>query len=262
MELGIKGRRAVITGASGGIGRAIAEGLAAEGVEVALIARSADLLDQAATKITNEYAVKAIAIPADLRDKVALQRAAKSAEEQLGPIDILVNSAGAIPASNLESLSDEEFHEAWSLKMSGYIRMTRALLGGMRERQWGRIVNVVGLGGKNPSAGHMYGSAANAALMNFTGALALEVATEGVLVNAVNPGMIKSERIVQMTQKWADDAGIPVDALLEKQTKQLPMRRMGTLEEVADVATFLCSERCTYVNGAIIPVAGAMGVTL
>ena len=262
MELGIRGRRAVITGASGGIGRAIAGALAAEGVDVALIARSSDLLAQAAMKITDETGVRAIAIPADLRDIEAIQSAAKTAQEQLGQIDILVNSAGAIPASSLESLSDEALHSAWSLKLSGYVRMSRALLPEMRTRGWGRIVNIIGLGGKNPSAGHMYGSAANAALMNFTGALALEVATEGVLVNAINPGMIKSERILEMAQKWADDAGMPLEELMDKQTAALPMHRMGTLEEVADVATFLCSERCTYVHGAIIPVAGAMGVTL
>ena len=232
MDMGIKGRHAVVTGASRGIGLAIAQGLAAEGVNVALVARNAETLDVEVSKIKETYGVNALAISADLRNLDAVQASARTAEEKLGAIDILVNSAGAIPSSSIESLNDDEYHLAWSLKLSGYIRMSRELVTGMRQRRWGRIVNIVGLGGKNPSAGHLYGGVANAALMNFTGALALEVATDGVLVNAINPGMIESERIVEMTQKWADDAGIPLKDLLAKQTARLPMRRMGSVQEV------------------------------
>ncbi|MBV1879184.1 MAG: SDR family oxidoreductase [Pseudomonadales bacterium] len=262
MDMGIKGRNAIVTGASRGIGLAIAQGLAAEGVNVALVARNSAVLDKECAAIASTYGVQAAAIPADLKSLDAVQSSAVKATEKLGPIDILVNSAGAIPASSLSSLEDETFHDAWSLKLSGYIRMTREIISGMRERGWGRIVNIVGLGGKNPSAGHLYGGVANAALMNFTGALALDVAKDGILVNAINPGMIESERIIEMGQKWADDAGISVEDLLAKQTAGLPMRRMGSLQEVSDVAVFLSSERCTYVHGTIIPVAGGMGTTI
>lgn len=262
MKLGIEGRRALVTGASDGIGLAIAKALAAEGVHVALLARSPDRLETAAAEITATHGVPAVAIAVDLRDLTAMQEAVRAAEGRLGPFDILVNSAGAIPASSFEGISDEEVQAAWSLKLTGYIRMARLLIPGMRERGWGRVVNIVGHGGKNPSPGHLLGGAANAALMNFTGALALEVAQDGILVNAINPGLIESNRILDMTRHWAERSGTPFEEFLAKQTSGLAMRRMGRVEEVADVAVFLCSERCTYVHGAIVPVTGGTGLTI
>ena len=262
MDLNIRGRRALITGASKGIGLAIAKTLAAEGVDVAIVARNGEALEREARALQDAHGVRAVPIAADLSKLDELQAAVATAVAELGGIDILVNNAGAIPAGSLGAVEDAEVHEAWELKLHGYMRMARALLPGMREQSWGRIINITGMAGIQPSAGYIFGGPANAALMNFTKGLALEAAKDGVLVNSVNPGPIQTERYNEMAATRAGEAGISTDEQIARQATGIPLGRVGRPEEVADVTAFLCSERCTFVAGAVVPVAGGVGSVL
>lgn len=262
MDLEIRGKRALVTGASKGIGLAVARGLAAEGVDVALVARSGETLNRLATEIQDSHGVRASAIAADLSTLDGVEGAVKETMAALGGVDILINNAGAIPAGSLGAVPDEDVVQAWNLKLMGYIRMSRALLPAMQERGWGRVVNIIGMAGKAPSAGYIYGGPANAALMNFTKGLALEASAAGVLVNAINPGPIATDRITEMNEIRAQEAGISLEEVQAQMNRGVPLGRIGRVEEVADLAVYLSSERCTFVQGVVVPVAGGMGSVL
>ena len=262
MDLGIRGRRALITGANRGIGLAVARALAAEGVDLVLVARSEDLLQRAAREISDTHGVRAFPVAADLSGLAGVTAAAAAGTTLLGGVDILVNNAGAIPAGKLDAIPDEDVVQAWNLKLLGYVRLARALLPGMRAQRWGRIVNVIGMAGKAPSAGYIWGGPANAALMNFTKGLALEAARDGVLVNAVNPGPIATERFVTMSAVRAKRAGLTIEEAMARSCADVPLGRVGRPQEVADVVVFLASERCTFVDGVVVPVAGGMNSAL
>src|SRR5436309_2490529 len=169
MDLGLEGKNAIITGGSAGIGLACAKALLAEGANVIIIGRNEKRLENAVStlkKIANKQSI--LAISADLTDTGASQRIVKEAEEQFGHIDILINNAGSARAGSFWDLSDQDFLDAWNLKLLGYIRMVREVAAQMRKLQRGRILNIIGTGGKNPSATFLPGGTANAALINFT----------------------------------------------------------------------------------------------
>lgn len=262
MELGIKGRRALVTGASRGIGLAIARALAGAGVDVALIARDAPRLERYAAELRAQHGVRAVGLAGDLSTLDGVRTAASAAQAALGAIDILVNNAGAIPAGPLESLSDEALRQAWDLKLFGYVRMARELLPGMRERRFGRIVNVIGLAGRQPSAGYLWGGPANAALMNFTKGLAQAVGRDGIRVNAINPGPIATERWTEMMRVAAERSGRDLASLEASAAAGVPLGRIGQPDEVADLALFLCSERAGFLHGALIDLDGGLCAAL
>jgi NAD(P)-dependent dehydrogenase (short-subunit alcohol dehydrogenase family) len=187
MDLGLRGRTAVVTGASKGIGLAIAEGLAAEGVHLAIAARGREALEQAARRLADTHGVRVEPFAADLSTEAGVAGLADFALATFEQIDILVNNAGAIPAGTITSLDDETWRRSYDLKLWGYIRLARALLPGMRARRRGAILNIIGNAGRQPSAGYIAGGPANAALMNFTKGLAAEAGPDGVRVNAINP---------------------------------------------------------------------------
>lgn len=260
MELGLRGKRAVITGGSKGIGLAIARALAAEGVDLALAARGQADLERAAREIADAHGVRVEPFAADLADAPAVQAFADFAVDRLGSVDILVNNAGAIPAGTLGALDDEAWRRAYDLKLWGYIRLARALVPGMRERRSGAVLSIIGNAGRQPSAAYIAGGPANAALMNFTKGLAAEVGPDGVRVNAINPGPIRTDRMRQMAEQTARERGIEVAAVEAGQGRGVPLGRVGTPEEVANVAVFLVSDAASYVHGTIIPVEGGLTV--
>ena len=262
MELGIRGRRGLVTGASRGIGRGIARTLAAEGVNLALVARDVDALDALADELASEFDIQCVGIAADLAQVTGIEHATREAESGLGGIDMLINNAGAIPAGTLDSVSDEDLVAAWDLKLLGYIRLARVLVGPMRERGWGRVINVIGLAGKQPSAGYIWGGPANAALMNFTKGLAQTVAGDGIRVNAINPGPIATERWTTMLEVAAKRSGRPLDEIIKGAASSVPLGRVGEVDEIADLVAFLCSERAGFLHGAVIPMDGGMCAAL
>jgi NAD(P)-dependent dehydrogenase (short-subunit alcohol dehydrogenase family) len=256
MELGLRGKTAVVTGANKGIGLAIARALAAEGVDLAIAARGKDLLERAAREIADAHGVRVEPCVADLATAEGVAGLAEVAMLTLGRVDILVNNAGAIPAGTIDSLDDETWRRAYDLKLWGYIRMVRALLPQMRERRSGAILNIIGNAGRQPSAGYIAGGPANAALMNFTKGLAMAVGPEGIRVNAINPGPIRTERLRQLAEQRARARGVSVAEEEAAQGRDIPLGRVGTPEEVASVAVFLVSDAASFVHGAIIPVEG------
>jgi NAD(P)-dependent dehydrogenase (short-subunit alcohol dehydrogenase family) len=260
MELGLRGKTAAVTGASKGIGRAIARALAAEGVDLAICARTATDIERAAAEIADATGSAVHPLPADLSRADEVERFAAFATARLGRVDILVNNAGAIPAGTLESIDDETWHQAYDLKLWGYIRLSRALLPGMKERRAGAILNIIGNAGRQPSAGYIAGGPANAALMNFTKGLAADAGPHDVRVNAINPGPIRTERLIAMNAVRAREQGLSPEEVERGAARGIPLGRVGLPEEVAAAAVFLVSDAASFIHGAILPVEG--GATL
>jgi 3-oxoacyl-[acyl-carrier protein] reductase len=256
MELGLRGKSAVVTGASKGIGLAIARALAVEGVNLAIAARGREELERVARELADAHGVQVEPYAADLSSEEAVRGLAEFSLSRLKQVDILVNNAGAIPAGTINSVDDDTWRRAYDLKLWGYIRLARALTPGMRERRSGAVLNIIGNAGRQPSAGYIAGGPANAALMNFTKGLAAEVGPDGVRVNAINPGPIRTDRIRQMAEQRAKAEGIEVSTALASQARGIPLGRIGEPEEVATVAVFLVSDAASYVHGAIVPVEG------
>jgi 3-oxoacyl-[acyl-carrier protein] reductase len=194
MDLGLRGRTALITGASAGIGHGIASELAREGVLVALVARSRDRLEQAAAEIAATDGTTPLVLPGDMGSPEDIARVVAGAKAALGPIDILINNAGSSPSGRIGDTDDATWMKSINLKLMGYARCARAVIPDMRQRRWGRVINIIGRSGHQPRAEYVAGGAVNAALLNFTKALADEVAADNVLVIGVNPGPIQTER--------------------------------------------------------------------
>jgi NAD(P)-dependent dehydrogenase (short-subunit alcohol dehydrogenase family) len=248
MDLGLKGKRALVTGGSRGIGYGVARVLASEGCDLHLASRSAESLDSAATRLRGEYGVKVNVHPADLSSGDAI---VKLARECTG-IDILVNNAGAIPQGTID-LDDETWRTAWDLKVFGFISLTREVYREMSEKKRGVIVNVLGNAGERPMPHYVAGSMANAALMTMTRVMGAESVRHGVRVAAVSPGYIETDRqIVRWKARAKEQLGD--ENRWRELTRVFPLGRLGTVDEVANSVVFLASERSSYTSGAILTI--------
>jgi 3-oxoacyl-[acyl-carrier protein] reductase len=257
VDLHIKGKRALVTGASLGIGRAVAEELAHEGCDVAMVARTEDTLRQAADDIARGSGRRVVPVPADASDPEAIVSAVQSASQELGgSIDILVNNAGSTPEDGIDHVDFAKWQYSISLKQFGYARFAQLVLPGMRAQKWGRIVNVIGRSGHQPRPVYLAGGAVNAGLLNFTKALAEECAKDNILVTGVNPGPIDTPRWRSLRDAAARTRGVTADQYDGRAIASVPMGRIGTSEEVAAVVLFLCSERASFVTGEIVNVDG------
>ena len=257
MELRLRGKTAVVTGGSLGIGRAIARELAAEGVSVAIVARDVARLDAAAVEIARETNARVVPVAADLVDAAQLERAIGEAQAALGPIDILVNNAGATPMGRIGDTPDEVWMKSINLKLMGYMRCARLLPPAMRAKKWGRVINVIGRSGHQPRANYIVGSAVNASLLSFTLALAAECAPDNVLVTGVNPGPIATPRWDTVVAQGAAIAGRDAGAENAAAIATVGLGRVGTAEECAGLVAFLCSDRAGFIAGTNIDVDGA-----
>lgn len=255
MSHGMDGKAVVVTGASKGIGFACAEAFARAGARVALVSRSRANLDAALARLAG-VAPAPIAIVADLRDAAEAARAVAEAEAALGPIDVLVNSAGAAKRYAPDDLSALAWRDAMDAKFFSYIHPLDLVVKAMGARGRGAIVNIIGMGGKVASPVHLPGGAANAALMLATTGLAVAYGPRGVRVNAISPGGTLTGRVQEGLAVEAKMTGTPEAALLAAQQAKIPLRRLGTPEEVAQVALFLASDAASYVTGAVIPMDG------
>jgi 3-oxoacyl-[acyl-carrier protein] reductase len=256
VELGLHDKTALVTGGSKGIGRAVARALAAEGARVMICARDGEPLASAAAEIEAATGRAVLPMAADLSELASVTRVAAAAVSQLGRLDILVNNAGAIQGGDFLTTPDEEWLRGWSLKLLGYIRMARAVLPHMQRQGGGRIINVVGAAARNPAATYMMGGTANAALINFTKALADLGAPSSVLVTAVSPGPVKTERWDSLVRQQAVAAGKDVEAYTKEQNATMPLGRIALPEEVADLVCFLASARAAFLTGITITVDG------
>ncbi len=248
MDLELTGKRALITGASKGIGLACAERLAAEGCDVHLVARSAADLAAAQARIQESANVAVTTTAADLSDS---SQVAQLCEASRG-LDILVNNAGAIPAGSLADVDEATWREAWDLKVFGYINMCRAMYDDMRERG-GVIINVIGAGGERPSAGYAAGAGGNAALMALTRALGGTSRKDNIRVVGVNPGQIVTERLETLQRSMAEKRWGDAERWQELWDPRYPP---GQPEHIADMVTFLASPRSANTTGTIITIDG------
>ena len=258
MDLGLRDKTALVTGGSKGIGRAVAGALAAEGARVMICARDAETLARTAREIEAGTGRRVETFAADLGEREGVAGAAVEAVRRLGRLDILVNNAGAIKAGDFLTTPDEAWLDGWRLKLLGYIRMAREVFPHMQRQGGGRIVNVVGAAARNPAATYMMGGTANAALINFTKALADLGASSNILVTAVSPGPVKTERWEALNRQQAAAAGKDVETFEKERATGFPLGRIALPEEVADLVCFLASERASFLTGIAITVDGGI----
>jgi NAD(P)-dependent dehydrogenase (short-subunit alcohol dehydrogenase family) len=251
MDLHLRGKTALITGASKGIGLAIARALAAEGCHLHLTARSAPLLQQIQVDLQGKHDIKVDVHALDL----SLSESASLLFERCRDIDILVNNAGAIPNGSLEQIDEATWRRAWDLKVFGYINMTRSFLAGMRKRRRGVVINIIGMAAEKMNPEYVAGTTGNAALMAFTRAVGSTSLDDGVRVVGINPGTIETERLIMRFRMQADREFGDSERWPEM---RLRLPQIGEPEHIADLAAFLASDRAAYITGVVYAVDGGM----
>lgn len=255
MDLNLRGRRAIVTGGSRGIGRAIAEALAREGVHVALIARDQGVLADAVSAIES-VGGRAAGVAGDLSAATDCERCIAEAVGALDGLDILVNNAGASRFGPFAQQTDQDYTDAFELKYFGYVRCARAAIPHLLRSDQPRIVNIAGAGGIAARPFHAAGGSANAAIILLTKQLGREFGPSGVLANAVSPGLVRTERRNRLIAASAKERGEDFETARLRMDAEAPLGRAGDPAEIADVVTFLCSARASYVNGTNIIVDG------
>ena len=253
MDLGLRGKHALVTGASKGIGAAIAEVLAEEGCHVRLAARSADALERLGERLRATHHVEARAHVADLRKREDVESLAESAAD----VDILVNNAGDIPAGSLGQLGEQAWRHGWELKVFGYINLTRAVYAHMTARGHGVIINDIGAAGERMDANYITGSTGNAALYAFTRALGGRSLRDGIRVVAVSPGPVETDRIVTLLETAAETR-FGDKTRYRELMKDYPLGRAARPREIADLMVFLASDRSAYTSGVVFTVDGGL----
>jgi 3-oxoacyl-[acyl-carrier protein] reductase len=256
VDLGLRGKVALVAAASKGLGRAVAEELAAEGAHVIMCARGQNALDAARDEIVAKTRADVRAVAADVSTLEGIERVATLALDTHGRVDILVNNAGGPPSGPFEKHPWSEWEKAVQLTLRSAVELTRHVLPGMRERKWGRVVNITSIAVKQPVDGLMLSNSVRAAVTGWARTLANEVAADGVTVNNVLPGYTKTDRVTQLNAARAASEGVDAGEIQRRIDAQIPMRRMGDAREFAAMVAFLASERASYVTAQSIPVDG------
>jgi 3-oxoacyl-[acyl-carrier protein] reductase len=256
VDLGLRGKVALVAASSKGLGRAIAEELAAEGASVAMCARGTDTLRAAADDIRKKTGATVLEVAADVSDPAGVERVTAAAIEQFGRIDILVTNSGGPPGGPFESLSPEAWNDAARLLLMSTVNLTRAVLPGMKERRWGRILNVTSIAAKQPIEGLMLSNSLRAGVIGFARTLANEVAPLGITVNNLLPGYTRTDRVEELARAAGEKKGGDSKDVFAKWEGEIPMGRLGEPREFAALAAFLASERASYITGSSIAVDG------
>ena len=256
MDLGLKEKVALIGGASQGLGRAVAEELADEGCSLVLCARNEETLDEACQAIREKSGVHVIPAVGDLSVSADVERIYQDGIERFGQIDILVTNTGGPPAGRFEDLTPENWEDAHRGLLTSVIDLTRLVLPGMKERRWGRILNITSIAAKQPVDGLILSNSIRAAVTGFARTLANEVAEFGITVNNILPGYTATERVEELAQTLAGKEGVDPAAIRARWEAQIPMKRLGKTEEFAALAAFLVSDRASYITGSSVAVDG------
>ncbi len=256
IDMRMNERCALITGASKGIGFAAATNFMKAGANVAAVARRPDVLEEASAALAREGKGKVVAIPGDVSKAADCERIFAEAEKKLGRVDVLINNAGTHANGPFEAATDAIWQADFDLKLFAAIRLSRAAFPGMKKRKWGRIINVLNTGAKSPRHGSAPTSVTRAAGMALTKVLANEGAAHNVLANAVLVGLIQTDQWVRGHAK--ENKGRTLDEYLAEMATRVPMGRVGTAEEFANMILFLASDAGSYVTGTAINVDGGM----
>ena len=255
MDLGLKGKRAIVTGGNRGIGRCCALALAREGARVCIAARNRELLDKTVGEI-HDIAGEGHAVAADLSALESCQKVVNEAVDKLGGVDILVNCAGAAKGGDILELPAGLIDDALGLKSYSYLRMSQLVVPHLRQNRWGRIIHIAGGAGTSPDRGNIPVSIANIAILNMTRALSDAVSRDGILVNTICPGLTNTQRARDLQQARAENEGCDVEEILRELGSELPAGRLAEPEEIASVVAFLASESCSYMFGSCIYMDG------
>lgn len=256
MDLGLQGKVALVAGASRGLGRAIADEFAAEGASLILCARGSESLLEACSCIKRTTGTPVVGVVGDVSSPGDVSHVVRTGLERFGHIDILVTNSGGPPAGSFESLAPRDWEAATRLVLTSVLELTREVLPGMRSRLWGRILNITSIAVKQPIDNLMLSNSLRAAVTGFARTLANEVAAEGITVNNLLPGYMRTERIEELARVAAEREGIADADVRARWEAGIPMRRLGEPREFAAVAAFLASERASYITGTSITVDG------
>lgn len=255
MDLGLRDKVALVAGSSRGLGRAIAEELAGEGASLVLCARGKDALEDARAAIADR-GVAVGTVAADLSEQADVERVVATALERFGRVDVLVTNAGGPPPGPFESHSPAAWRRALRLNLESVLTLVRGVLPGMKERRWGRILNVTSIAVKQPVDGLILSNSVRAAVTGFARTLANEVAPFGITVNNLLPGYTRTERLDELAESISASRGVSVDEARAGWEREIPMGRLGDPREFAALAAFLASERASYITGTSIQVDG------
>jgi 3-oxoacyl-[acyl-carrier protein] reductase len=254
MDIDLTGRRAVVTGGSAGIGAAVVRALADHGALVAFCARDKDAVAAAASAAGENGR----GYVADMADPSSIDAFLDAAEADQGPADILVNNVGASPTRNFLHTGDEDWEQLFRLNLISAVHCTRRLLPSMRKQRWGRVVMISSVAAKSPNPALVDYAASKAAMVATAKALARKYAADGVLVNSVLPGRVRTAMWERAASEISASTGQSVEDVFTARSEDIPLGRYGRPEEIADVVLFLCSDRASYVNGAAIDVDGGL----
>jgi NAD(P)-dependent dehydrogenase (short-subunit alcohol dehydrogenase family) len=252
MEISLSGRAAIVTGGSKGIGFAVATRFAASGADIAIVARNAEQLGEGVSAIEKSTQARVIGVAADVGKAVDIQRVYDEVMKAFGKVDIIVNNAGTSRAMPFDKVTDDVLRDDLELKLFAAVRLIRLVAPQMKERRWGRIINVLNIGAKAPRPNSMPTSVSRAAGMAMTKALSHELAPHNVLVNAMLVGLIRADQHVQSAKR----ANMAVEEYYKAHAKEIPIGRFGEAEEFANLACFLVSDQGSYITGTAINVDG------
>ncbi len=258
MELGIKGKTAIVCGSSQGLGYACATALAEEGVNIIMNSRDFDRIFAAARKVSERYGVETVPVAADMVHADTPEKLVKAAVDRFGGIDILITNTGGPRPGVFEDLGDEAWEQAFHLTLMSAVRMIRASLPPMIAQGWGRIINLASISVKQPIPGLLLSNSLRSAVVGMAKTLSQEVASKGVTVNTIATGTFETERIRAILADRASRQGVGEEVTRAAQIAAIPMGRLGRPEELASVAVFLASEKASYVTGATIQIDGGM----
>lgn len=256
MDLGLKGKVALVAAASQGLGKAVATGFASEGCRVAICARNQEALDATAREIEEGTEAEMLAVRADVSQAKDIENLVARTIERFGGIDILVSNAGGPPTGPFVELGEEEWQQAISLTLLSAARLARAVISTMRTRGGGSIIFMTSFAAKEPTDNVLLSNSLRAAVHGLSKTLANELGPLGIRVNAVMPGWILTDRMHEVVRSQAERAGQSLEQALQARATSNPLRRLGQPEEFANLVVFLASERASYITGASVPVDG------
>jgi 3-oxoacyl-[acyl-carrier protein] reductase len=254
MDLGIRGKAALVTAASKGMGKATAMGLAAEGVRILMCARTAADIKAAAEEVRATTGAEVVEMTADVTKKEDVERLVKRADEAFGGVDILVANSGGPPRGNLDEMTDEQWYGAFEVATLSVVRLVRGVLPSMKRKRWGRILTIQSVSVKQPVPGLLLSNAVRPGVAGMVKTLSEDLGKHNITINVVCPGKILTDRLLG----GAKQAGLPREEFLQKAGLDIPLGRVGTPEEFANVMVFLASERASYVTGVALQVDGGL----